>query len=149
MLARPEQVPDSAPAKSTTFSHTAGELDALTIPRARLKWTWVLAAGAALGLVLAAFLFFRPGPAARTVIASPPPVAVAPPTPPPPAPPSRAEPPAAPAPSVQEIKSEPPAPEAKAETSHRAREVKPAKKKSLPAKKDRSQENQDRWRIDE
>jgi len=61
MLARPEQVPDSAPAKSTTFSHTAGELDALTIPRARLKWTWVLAAGAALGLVLAAFLFSAQG----------------------------------------------------------------------------------------
>jgi hypothetical protein len=50
---------------------------------------------------------------------------------------------------VQEIKPEPPVPEPKAETSHRAREVKPAKKKPLPAKKDRSQENQDRWRIDE
>jgi hypothetical protein len=145
---RPEQVPDSAPAKPTTFSHTAGELDDLAVPRARLKWTWVLAAGAALGLALATFLFFRPGPAAKTVIASPPSVAVAP-TPPPPAPPPRAEPPAAPAPSVQEIKPEPPAPEAKAETSHRAREAKPAKKKSLPAKKDRTQENQDRWRIDE
>jgi hypothetical protein len=113
-----------------------------------LKWTWVLAAGAALGLVLAAFLLFRPGPTAKTVIASPPPVAVAPPASPPPAPP-QAEPPAAPAPSVQEIKPEPPVPEPKAETSHRAREVKPAKKKPLPAKKDRSQENQDRWRIDE
>jgi serine/threonine-protein kinase len=149
MLARPEQVPDHAPVKPTTFSHTAGELDALVVPRSRLKWTWVLAAGAALGLVLAAFLFFRPGPAAKTVVASPPPVAVAPPTPSPPAPPPRAEPPAAPPPSVQEIKPETPAPEAKAETSHRAREVKPAKKKPPPAKKDRSQENQDRWRIDE
>ena len=146
--ARPEQVPDSAPAKPTTFSHTAGELDGLTVPRARLKWTWVLAAGAALGLMLAAFLLFRPGPAAKTVIASPPPVAVAPPTPPPPAPPPQA--PAAAAPSVQEAKPElPTPPEPKAETSHRAREVKPAKKKPLPAKKDRSQENQDRWRIDE
>jgi serine/threonine-protein kinase len=148
MLARPEQVPDSAPAKPTTFSHTAGEMDALTVPRAWPKWAWVLAAGAALGLALAAFLFFRPGPAARTVIPSPPPVVVA--TPPvPPAPPPRAEPPAAPAPSVQEIKPEPPAAETKAETSRRAREAKPAKKKPLPAKKDRSQENQDRWRIDE
>jgi hypothetical protein len=146
--ARTALLPDPAPAKPTTFTQTAGELDDLAVVRARLKWTWVLAAGAALGLLLVAFLLFRPGPAAKTVIASPPSVAVAP-TPPPPAPPPRAEPPAAPAPSVQDIKPEPPAPEAKAETSHRAREAKPAKKKSLPAKKDRSQENQDRWRIDE
>ena len=149
--ARSEQAPDPVPAKPTTLSHTAGELDGLAVPRARLKWAWVLAAGAALGLVLAAFLFFRPGPAAKTVVASPPPpVAPAPPASPPPAPPPQAEPPAAPAPSVQEAKPElPTPPEPKAETSHRAREVKPAKKKPLPAKKDRSQENQDRWRIDE
>jgi serine/threonine protein kinase len=41
------------------------------------------------------------------------------------------------------------APEPKTETSHRVREVKPAKRKPPPAKKDRSRENQDRWRIDE
>ena len=151
MLTRTAQLPDPAPAKSTTFSNTAGELDNLAVLRSRPKWIWVLAAGAALGLLLAAFLLFRPGPAAKTVVASPPPVAPAPPASPLPAPPPQAEPPAAPRPSVQEIKPESPtaSTESKAEPSHRAREAKPAKKKPPPAKKDRSKEDQDRWRIDE
>jgi len=149
--ARTAQLPDPAPAKSTTFSNTAGELD-LAVAHARPKWIWVLAAGAALGLLLVAFLLLRPGPAAKTVVASPPPPVVpASPASPPPAPPAQAEPPAAPPPSVPEIKPESPtaSTDTKAETFHRARGAKPAKKKPPPAKKDRSKEDQDRWRIDE
>ena len=150
--ARTAQLPAPALSKSTTFSNTAGELDDFAVARARPKWIWVLAAGAARGLLLVAFLLLRPGPAAKTVVASPPPpVAPAPPALPLPAPAPQAEPPAAPPPSVPEIKPKSPtaSTESKAETSHRVREVKPAKTKPPPAKKDRSKEDQDRWRIDD
>jgi serine/threonine-protein kinase len=145
IVARPAQDPPAA--QPTTFSHTAGELDALAVPRSRPKWIWALAAGAALGLLLAGFLLLRPGSAAKPVVASPPPVAPAPPVataPPVPPPPPQALPPAAVAPSAPEIKTEPP-PEPKAKTSHSPDGV--ARKKRQPAKKP-SEEGQDIWRVE-
>jgi hypothetical protein len=146
ILARPAHSPDAAPSRPTTFTHSTGELDdALAVPRTWPKW--ILATGAALVLLLAAFLLFRPGPAPKPVIASPAPVASAPPVPVAPALPPQAEPPAAVAPSVPETKPEPPAaaPEPKAKTSHSADGVR--RKKQRPAKEP-SEENQDIWRVE-
>jgi hypothetical protein len=146
ILARPANSPDAAPSRTTTFTQSTGELDdALAVPRTWPKW--ILATGAALVLLLAAFLLFRPGPAPKPVIASPAPVASAPPVPVAPALPPQAEPPAAVAPNVRETKPEPPAaaPEPKAKTSHSADGVR--RKKQRPAKEP-SEENQDIWRVE-
>jgi serine/threonine-protein kinase len=146
ILARPAHSPDAAPSRPTTFTQSTGELDsALDVPRTWPKW--ILATGAALVLLLAAFLLFRPGPAPKPVVASPAPVAPAPPVPVAPALPPQAEPPAAVAPSVPETKLEPPAaaPEPKAKTSHSPDGMR--RKKQRPAEKP-SEENQDIWRVE-
>ena len=94
ILARPAHSPDAAPSRPTTFTHSTGELDdALAVPRTWPKW--ILATGAALVLLLGAFLLLRPGPAPKPIVASPAPVAPAPPAPVQPALPPQAEPPAA------------------------------------------------------
>jgi eukaryotic-like serine/threonine-protein kinase len=146
ILARPAQSPDATPSRPTTFTQSTGEIDsALAVPRTWPKW--ILATGAALVLLLAAFLLFRPGPAPKPVVASPAPVAPAPPVPVAPAPLPQTEPPAAVAPSVPETKPEPPAaaPEPKAKTSHSPDGVR--RKKQRPAKEP-SEENQDIWRVE-
>jgi len=144
ILVPPAQVAGAA--KPTTFTRTAGELDnALDVPRSRPRWIWVLAAGGVCGLLLAAFLLFRPGPAPTPVVASPPPAAPMPAAPPLPAPP--VPPPAAVVPTEPEIKPEPPppAPQPKAKNSQSADG--PGRKKRQPVTKP-SEESQDIWRVE-
>ena len=77
----------AAPPSPTTFTQTAGEMDdALDDLPSRHRWIWALAGGVAAVLLLGGFLLFRPGPAARPVVASPPSVAPRAPVPAPPLP---------------------------------------------------------------
>jgi hypothetical protein len=59
------QLPSVVSPKTTTFTQSSGELgddDDLDVPPTRPKWHWALAAGAALVLLLVAFLLLRPRP---------------------------------------------------------------------------------------
>jgi|SRR5450631_439950 len=70
------RLPSVVPAKPTTFTHAAGEMDdddGLGLPPPRPKWHWALAACTAIVLLLGALMLFRPHPPLikTTVVASP------------------------------------------------------------------------------
>jgi serine/threonine-protein kinase len=61
----------AAPPKTTTFTQTAGELGDdgdLDVPLARPKWHWAVGAGAAVVLIVGAFMLLRPSPPPPVVI---------------------------------------------------------------------------------
>jgi serine/threonine-protein kinase len=147
---------------NTTFTQTAGEVDAnFDVPRTK-RWAWGAGAGLAVLLLLAAFSFFRPGPPQKTVTASPSPgshpsaaatsVAAPPSLPTSPVAVPEPEPkpdiPVALPKAAQEIRTKEPKPTSAMKTRRKARAntQEPSQPPTAPAppKKD----TEDKWRVD-